>query len=828
MKKIMLFAAACVALAACTKNVDTRSTANGTPFEKGQKVTLTVTNPQTRATSELNNTTDAIDFKWEDGDQILVTVGGNSATFTVSKITGGGASAEFEGTMPGSGTNFDVQFPATTPDLTSQNYVEGEALPHDSMLAKAFGCTLDSPFSLSAQNATLRLDLYGTGIKVTKIVVKQEGGSNTYTLDCGTGAAVGATSDAAKPFFVVVSPGTYKFTAEVYDDSETPQLIASFTPSEEQTFSVGSSLTMPEKEVIDPSEYLCFTCTSGNVAIGMTKKNTKTTNAPDIALQYYTDKTGWQDFKLGDGNKGVSDSTLIALASGEKVCFKAKTTNDSLALNIMAYNYFTTTTTDNGKVNVSGNIMSLLDGDNPGTTLTHTYTFTSIFMGCTSIQNASGLSLPATSLVKHCYAHMFNGCTALESAPVLTATTLANSCYNNMFRGCTALKTAPALTATTLAENCYSYMFKDCKALNTAPTLSATTLAPNCYTWMFNGCTALESAPALPATTMAPNCYNSMFSGCTALTIAPTLPATTMVERCYISMFWNCTALETATLPATTLAEYCYSQIFKGCSKLSSVTMLATDVSAKYCLIDWLTDAGTAASVKNLFVAPSMVDNETITGAKGNFTIYPYYSEAPGLTATKIGTTWWAPVNCGYDASNPNGKFYQWAKKQGFAWSVKLTSSDIINTQLASMSAGVGNTKYIYEKNKCCWYTGCTTSDTWPTDKSYDPCPTGWKVPTATELTALKEGGSVWDSTDKGRYFPNKTAADKIFLPALGAFDGYDLSVFCSGEFGYYWSSSPETSDSEMGTSLNFDNSMATAPSGACRYLGLAVRCVKE
>ena len=36
---------------------------------------------------------------------------------------------------------------------------------------------------------------------------------------------------------------------------------------------------------------------------------------------------------------------------------------------------------------------------------------------------------------------MFNGCTALTTAPELPATTLANSCYQNMFSGCYNLNT---------------------------------------------------------------------------------------------------------------------------------------------------------------------------------------------------------------------------------------------------------------------------------------------------------------------------------------------------------------------------------------------------
>jgi hypothetical protein len=50
------------------------------------------------------------------------------------------------------------------------------------------------------------------------------------------------------------------------------------------------------------------------------------------------------------------------------------------------------------------------------------------------------------SMASHCYAHLFQGCTALVSAPALPATTLANYCYYNMFYGCTSLKISSTQT----------------------------------------------------------------------------------------------------------------------------------------------------------------------------------------------------------------------------------------------------------------------------------------------------------------------------------------------------------------------------------------------
>ena len=219
------------------------------------------------------------------------------------------------------------------------------------------------------------------------------------------------------------------------------------------------------------------------------------------------------------------------------------------------------------KAGCYGNINTLLDYENPPTTLAESYCYQSMFQGCTSLTTAPALS--ATTLADSCYSSMFYGCTSLTTAPELPATTLANYCYRGMFYGCTSLTTAPALSATTLTTSCYYQMFSGCTSLASAPALPATTLAGKCYYRMFSGCTSLATAPALPATTLVNFCYQGMFSGCTSLTTAPALPATTLTISCYDMMFQGCTSLTTAPeLPATKLAKSCYEYMFYGCTSL--------------------------------------------------------------------------------------------------------------------------------------------------------------------------------------------------------------------------------------------------------------------
>ena len=176
-------------------------------------------------------------------------------------------------------------------------------------------------------------------------------------------------------------------------------------------------------------------------------------------------------------------------------------------------------------INASGNIMSLLYGDNFKDKTSFPegsqYTFNELFKDNTHLINAENLILPATELTEYCYFGMFYGC-ALTTAPALPATTLALGCYHNMFYECILLTQAPELPATTLEAECYENMFTGCTSLTQAPTLPATTLSDGCYYDMFEGCTSLTTAPELPATTLAPSCYCNMFWGCTALTQAPT------------------------------------------------------------------------------------------------------------------------------------------------------------------------------------------------------------------------------------------------------------------------------------------------------------------
>lgn len=254
----------------------------------------------------------------------------------------------------------------------------------------------------------------------------------------------------------------------------------------------------------------------------------------------------------------TSGGTLLAtLSDGGKLLVKG--TNTGYATTYSYYNKFTTTQ----NVDVEGNIMSLLGGDNfSDLTSVGSYAFCNLFLG-SKIVSAKNLILPATTLGTYCYRAFFSGSTLLNAVPELPALTLAEGCYYTMFYGCINLTSAPSLPATTSAESCYYGMFQGCNKITSAPSISVTALSNRCFINMFNGCTNLTSAPSLPWTTLA--------------------------DYCFQGMFYNCSSLKTApTLRARTLKKYCYQNMFRGCSKLNYVKCLATTISASNCVSNWL------------------------------------------------------------------------------------------------------------------------------------------------------------------------------------------------------------------------------------------------
>lgn len=213
----------------------------------------------------------------------------------------------------------------------------------------------------------------------------------------------------------------------------------------------------------------------------------------------------------------------------------------------------------------------------------------------------------------------------------------------------------------------------------------------------------------------------------------------------------------------------------------------------------------------------------------------------------------WAPVNCGYHATDYKyGKLYQWGRKYGQGYEGRLytinytqigTYSDATVPTIVAGPTSLANGQsesnlnifytnssspkdWLSSQDDALWNSGDSTS---PKKSTYDPCPTGWRVPTYSELYRLKSNKSSWTTNDsqEGFWFSGNTpyseSAPCVFLPATGYRDTNGDAV-SRGDSGYYWSS--KTYDT-YAQHLNFYSGMVGIGSWD-RAHGCAVRCVRE
>lgn len=261
---------------------------------------------------------------------------------------------------------------------------------------------------------------------------------------------------------------------------------------------------------------------------------------------------------------------------------------------------------------------------------------------------------------------------------------------------------------------------------------------------------------------------------------------------------------------------------------------------------------------------PIRIERNTITrmkavGLEAETAVFTYvdeYGVDRGAGITVEGITW-APVNCGYKpATNdskgyPYGKLYQYGRKYGQGYGEPYfgdpdgfedESIPNFDPQWAGKNEDAdANTFYFGIFDPYDWITSGRQfwndgTESEPKKNSlYDPCPEGWRIPTATELSTLGNGYhsdivevdgiyGVWYSGSKAY---NEQLKEKIFLPAGGGrfadlfAHGYGASG--RGTSGNYWSSSIEGGGSRK-MSLLEDPAIGSI----YRAFGFSVRCCRD
>ena len=362
------------------------------------------------------------------------------------------------------------------------------------------------------------------------------------------------------------------------------------------------------ERLYDPNtvDYLCFTAEEGGAAV---KYINKGGNKPN--LEYSLDGqtwTKWEEY-AADG----SENWINLEMAGDKVYVRG-VNPDGFSQTILQRTQFAV----KNKIAASGSVMSLIDGKGASLEIPNRDCFAHLFDACKTLTTAP--ELPATTLKSNCYAYIFDSCYSLTKMPELPARTLADSCYRDMFSHCTSLSEIQRLPVTTLTDGCYMGMFSYCTSLTHAPELPAKELTPYCYMSMFSNCTSLVQTPQLPATKLAEVCYSNMFTACESLTEAPELPALKLERECYCNMFERCNSLETVPyIAATSLGSMSCFMMFYGCSKLNYIKVGIKTLDGTDAFSGWM--AMVDGPGKFIFPCGSTYDKHGASEVPTNFDI---------------------------------------------------------------------------------------------------------------------------------------------------------------------------------------------------------------
>ena len=195
-----------------------------------------------------------------------------------------------------------------------------------------------------------------------------------------------------------------------------------------------------------------------------------------------------------------------------------------------------------------------------------------------------------------------------------------------------------------------------------------------------------------------------------------------------------------------------------------------------------------------------------------------------GHEYVEIGGIKWAVCNVGAKKPTDSGLYFQWGDTQGFT--------------VEQVGGGEGKKYFGWADYKYGNYDSLTkygTSDKKILLEPQDDAATfnmgvGWKTPTKEEFKVLVDSTtSKWvknyqGSGVGGRLFTDKKDKTKqLFFPSAGCCGNGSVGIV--GSYGYYWSSSLDTSSVIYGRYLYFISGFCSM-SSSNRYLGFAVRGV--
>lgn len=207
-----------------------------------------------------------------------------------------------------------------------------------------------------------------------------------------------------------------------------------------------------------------------------------------------------------------------------------------------------------------------------------------------------------------------------------------------------------------------------------------------------------------------------------------------------------------------------------------------------------------------------------------------------------IGKTRWAPVNCGYHATDyPYGRHYQWGRRYG-----QGLGGNYDKAQITVKRGGVSYEEGQDESNSAVFYTGINSPHVYGNIYGWEyhsndllqsykasfgkdnPCPDGWRVPSKEELQSLMECNLTYQVDEVGvDVMTFLSSASQLSLPILGCRYYSTGRLEDVDKCGYYWSRSSEFGAYEY-YYLGVSADGVVSPYDGFRSWGFSIRCVEK